>query len=208
MRFTNKMAGVAVAVLASATAAGAQVTVAGTTQGCFGMGCTNFADVASSAVGGSGTSLVFDGTAFSGTTNRVTNAFTVGDFGSLVLTGLSGSTPDTQFSTPFSLLFRLTSPAGANSPVTSSIVSGFVGNTDGMGARDISYTGGTTAFRFNTGAGTIAIDGGNIGVMPTNIAGRVTAVNAAVVPEPSTYALMGSGLAGLLGMAARRRRAA
>jgi hypothetical protein len=29
----------------------------------------------------------------------------------------------------------------------------------------------------------------------------------AVIPEPSTYALMGSGLAGLLGVASRRRRA-
>ena len=208
MRYTSKVAGLAVALVASAAAANAQVTVTGTTYGCFGAGCNPVGSTSASyTVAGTGEQINFTNSTFSGTTNPVTNGFSVGNFGSFILVPPpSGTTPNTTFSTPFTLLFVINAPAGSTSPTTTFLVSGFVGSTNGQGTRDISYGGGTTAFTFTNGSGTITVNPDAIGVQANNIGGRVTA-NVNAVPEPSTYALMGTGLAGLLA-AARRRRSA
>ena len=211
MRFINKAASLAAALVTSAAVAGAQVQVAGSTMGCFGVGCTNFSSSANYTIGTSGEVINFAGTSFSGETNPVTNGFTVGNFGTLTLTPApSGSTPNQTFSTPFTLMFTLTAPAGSSSPTSTFVVAGFVGNTNGQGTRDISY-GPASVGTFTSpggGTGTITIDGGQIGVVATTISGRVTATaGTTTTPEPATYAMMGMGLAGML-VAARRRRSA
>ena len=207
MRFTTKAAGVAAALFTSAAVAGAQVTVNGSTTGCFGMGCTNFAAAQSYNISGTGETIQFAGSSFSGTTNPVTNGVSIGNFGSFVLTPApGGTTPNTTFSTPFTLLFTLNQPAGASNPATTFVVSGFVGSVNGQGARDISYGGGSTTFTFTGGSGTITVNPDAIGTQANNIGGRITAT-ASTVPEPSTYALMGTGLVSLAA-AARRRRSA
>lgn len=218
MRFTTKAAALAAALVTSTAVAGAQggTTVAGTTSGCFNTlaACMagGFASTASYVIAGTGEKVNFNGASFSGTTG-FTGAFTVGNFGSFVLMPApNGATPNTLFDSPFTLLFTLTNPAGANSPTTTFAVAGSVGSvmSNGMsvGTRDISYAGGTTAFTFTGGSGTITVNPDAIGVAANNIGGRVTATAlASTVPEPSTYALMGMGLSGLL-VAVRRRRSA
>ena len=210
MRVIVRAAGLAAAFVTSAAVAGAQVSVVGSTTGCFGAGCTNFSSTASYGIPGTNEMINFAGTSFSGETNPVTNGFTVGSCGTLTLVPApSGSTPNSTFSTPFTLMFTLTAPAGSTSPTSTFTVAGFVGNTNGQGTRDISY-GPASVGTFTSpggGTGTIAIDGGQIGVAATTISGRVTATAGTTVPEPSTYAMMGMGLAGLL-VAARRRRSA
>lgn len=205
MRFITKAASFAAALVTSAAVAGAQTTVAGSTTGCFGSGCTNYTSSANYGISGTGEVINFTGNSFSGTTNPVTNGFSVGNFGSFVLTPApSGSTPNTSFSTPFTLLFSLTSPAGANQPTTTFVVSGFVGSTNGQGTRDISYAGGSTPFTFTGGSGTITVNPDAIGTQANNIGGRIVAT---ATPEPSSYAMMAMGLVGMVA-AARRRRAA
>jgi hypothetical protein len=204
----TRLASTALVLAAAAAPAAAQVTVSGSTLGCFGMGCTNFAAAQSYGISGTGETIQFTGSSFSGTTNPVTNGVSIGNFGSFVLTPApNGTTPNTTFSTPFTLLFQLTAPNGASSPTETFTVSGFVGNVNGQGARDISYGGGSTTFTFAGGSGTITTNPDAIGTQANQIGGRITAT-ASTVPEPSTYALMGMGLVSLAAAVRRRNTVA
>lgn len=208
-RFATRSFATLVAVAtAAAVPAGAQVAISGTTLGCFGLNCTPTSSSASYMIGNSGEQLVFAGTSFSGETNPFTNAFTVGNFGTLLLTPApTGTTPNTTFATPFTLLFQLTTPGGGTTTTSSFAINGFVGNSNGQGSRDISYSAGSlAAFTFAGGNGSISIDGGQIGTTATTISGRVLAT--ATVPEPSTYTLLATGFVGLAGAVARRRNTA
>ena len=203
MRFTTKAASFAVALATSAALAGAQTTVAGTTSGCFGTGCTPTGPNATYTVPGStGGAINFAGSAFTGMTNPATGAFSVSDFGTFQTAGFGGS----NFSTPFTLLFSLSAPVGSTSPSAFFTVSGNLGANSQT--RDVAYTfsGTPVTFTYPGGSGSIQLDNGFIGANNSaTITGRVLA--SSVVPEPSTYAMMGMGLAGLVA-AARRRRSA
>lgn len=191
---------VAAAMLATATTASAQTTVSGTTFGCFGTNCltaASFSSAASYTIAGTSELINFAGTTFSGTT--IAGGFSVGNFGSLILTPVpNGATPTVSFSTPFSILFVLSAPAGSTNPTSLLTVSGAIGAS----GQNISYTAAApVAFTFPGGAGTISVDGGRIGTTATAISGGVTAF----VPEPSTWALMFAGF-GMVGMVMRRRQ--
>ncbi len=210
MQITKRSATLALAImgLAAAAPAGAQTTVSGSTFGCFGAGCNPVGSASATyAIGTTGASILFTGASFSGTTNPTTNGFSVGSFGSFVLNGVTATTPNTNFTTPFTLLFALTAPGGASTPASTFTVNGFVGNTGGQPSRDVSYTGGSTNFTFTGGSGVITYNGDNIGFSPNNIGGRISATAASTVPEPSTYALLATGFVGLAGAVVRRRNA-
>ena len=103
-------------------------------------------------------------------------------------------------------LFDATSVVGAGEPFTlgtftgtaPTTVNNVVNGPNGVGYEaDFAFGGSYKYYAF--GASTVAFDQGN--------ADQELSAVAAVVPEPETYALMMAGL-GILGLVARRRRAA
>lgn len=200
MRISTKAVLIGAALLAPVTAANAQTAISGVTTGCFGLNCTAFATNTSFPVPGTGESLTFIGTTFSGITNAFSGGLTIGNFGTLtIVPPVVGSTPAATFSTPFTLVFTLTSPLGSTTSSTTFTASGFLG----LGSVDVQYGGGSTGFTYTGGTGTITVDPGQIGTAPTTISGRVTATPA--VPEAATWAMMVAGF-GVAGAALRRRQ--
>jgi hypothetical protein len=185
------MAGlVAVAVLASAPAHAITVlTFSGTTEGCFGTNCT----LASSDT--LGNHLNFTGGTFTSIPAGAVNA----GFGSFTL----GNGTQTYDST-FTLDIAFTAPAGSGSNTFDADVTGTVHGHSGSVTIDFDNTPKT--FNFSGGSFTVSVNDLTIDLGDPNRTGAITLT--AGVPEPSTWAMMLLGFAGLGFMAYRRKQSA
>jgi hypothetical protein len=187
MKILNIAGLIAGALLASAPARAVTVVdFSGTTQGCFGTNCT----IASSASDGH---LSFTGGTF---TSIPAGTVNVG-FGSFSL-GNGSQTYDTTFT----LDIAFTAPAGSGSNTFDADVTGTVhGNGGGV---TINFNNTPETFNYNGGSFTVSVNDLSISLGDPNITGTITLT--AGVPEPSTWAMMVLGFAGVGFMTYRRKR--
>lgn len=208
MRIAKQVAAAAAAIgfvaMAATAQAQADVQFTGTTTGCLAAGCT---PTGTSTVNG----LTFTGAAFNNTTVNgfagfgSQNAFQ--NFGVFTTDGGSHS----YSGTPFTLNIAFSQPSVSGSPATFfATLMGSVSSTGNGGAnvgfgnnreQTFSFTDGTTGT-----SGTFLLHVNDVAVDGLNSA-PVTGYIVTTTPEPSSMALLGTGLVGLLPMVRRKRKA-
>ena len=187
MNILNIAGLIAGALLASAPAhAVTVVDFSGTTEGCFGTNCT----LASSA---SDSHLSFAGGTF---TSIPAGPVNVG-FGSFTM----GNGTET-YDTTFTLDISFTAPAGSGSNTFDADVTGTVHG--GSGGVTINFDNTAETFNYSGGSFTVSVNDLSISLGDPNITGTITLT--AGVPEPSTWAMMVLGFAGVGFMTYRRKQ--
>ncbi|MBR0697801.1 PEP-CTERM sorting domain-containing protein [Bradyrhizobium lablabi] len=196
MRFFNRYVAASLLTLAGCLAvapAKAEIVISGTTDGCFGSGCSAGAGSSESI-----SHLTFTDGSFSGTT--VNNLLSVSSFG---VFSLANGTNDYD-GTSFTLFLDFTAPPGT-SPDPGNFLAAITGSVHGnTGSLHVDFSSVPTVFTYNGGTFSLVINDLDVAVGgSTNVSGLFTATPA--VPEPTTWAMMLLGFAGLGFLAYRRR---
>jgi hypothetical protein len=125
----------------------------------------------------------------------------------------AGTTLQSYVGNSFTMQILQTSPtAGTSSDIVGLITGSFSATAQG-GSGGLVWTPSTTAFAVGEVSYRLFVDNtGGINIEPPLAGGYLSDMqtvrgNVSVVPEPSTYLLMASGLAGVMVMARRRRSA-
>ena len=210
MRIATRLSAAAFAATALfATPASAQL-ISFTTTGFFtgggGTPCTT------AVVGSTATCSYANGSLVqynNSTTQNVVGAGTA-NFGSFQT---AGTTLQSYVGNSFTMQILQTSPtAGTSSDIVGLITGSFSATAQG-GSGGLVWTPSTTAFAVGEVSYRLFVDNtGGINIEPPLAGGYLSDMqtvrgNVSVVPEPSTYLLMASGLAGVMVMARRRRSA-
>jgi len=223
MKFRNSVSkcvlAAALLVVGAVTASAQEVTVNGSATGRFnsngpaftaGLGCTNVL-VGLTYCGSTFSDLTSGGfVGFGGNSSPGSN---FNNFGSFAL----ASSPQVYTGQTFDLMLTISSPTGivpgGQNQMFSSLIRGSVNSTNNGGifidfdntARNFTFSGSSDNPSVS-GNGSLVVNDMSLNSGQVGAAtGYFEATGMNVVPEPSTYALLSAGLAGL-GIVARRRK--
>jgi len=210
----------AIGLVSSGSAAASSIlNVAGSTMGCFGAGCSNFASPASSDAD---YALLFTGTTFAITTDATGSSanFLLG-----TLTRGNTQTPDSTDPLPFTLQVTFTLPTGIDGGQSDTFNAWITGTSSngGGGPLPVDFDNGLQFFTFTNALGSGSFYFGVVNDPAVNknnrnnpdaILGTVQSAtftpktapvdDATSVPEPATLLMLGCGAVAAL---SRRRRA-
>jgi hypothetical protein len=197
-----------------------EVSLAGYTNGCFGM-CNppnTSAQQTATLLG-----LTYNNSTFSGTTSNGFLAIgntglppgsqNIDNLGSFTLSGAAAN----YNGNAFTLRVTFTLPPGINGSNTTTftaLLTGSVTSTDQGGVFiDFDNTPQTFTYSFVNGQGQTVTGSFNFNVNDVSViaggtvavSGNITGAQQSSVPEPTTMLLLGSGLAGVAGFARKRR---
>lgn len=192
-----------------------EVTIAGTTAGCFGVGCvpggTGQAQTASLL------GLTFNGSAFNGgsssgflaignTANPPTNLNNLGSF-------TLSATPNTYTGQTFTLRITFTAPPGITGGQEATFSASLLGTVSATqeGGVFIDFDNTPILFTFSNpnATGSFLFSVNDVSVIAggtISLSGNILAAQQTAIPEPATLLLLGGGLLTLAGGLRRRRR--
>jgi hypothetical protein len=194
VRIKEILAAAAIAATFAIAPASAEVVFLGSTDGCFGTGCTAGSPLTINT-------LTFSGVAsFGGTT--IGDQLSVSSFGTFSLAKPQGN--DTYgAATPFTLFVSFAEPSSA-SPSPDLITAALSGTVAGNSSSLSINFGSAQTFNYDGGAFRLELNPLNLQVgLSANITGQLI---ASPVPEPATWATFILGFASIGLMAYRRRR--